>query len=92
MWDKSKKQWVDKNAENDNVVGAIGPPPKACELRPSVGNMSDHSSVQSQPSIPQSAMSNSIPGFQCNNLSFPNAPPNNNNIYKLQKSRGNTRK
>ena len=93
MWDENKKQWVDKNAESDGSVNNIKPPPMASELRSFPANVPDQNMAPSPymgSVVAQATSSNPAFGVQGNSV-LPNVIPqaSANNIYKLQKGRGN---
>ena len=98
MWDENKKQWVDKNADSDDVTSVIKPPPKASDLQTFSGNVNNPSLIRPDPTNfvsnagPPVSMetSNQTFGAPGRNLPMPNVvpPASSNNIYKLQKGRG----
>ncbi|XP_077284165.1 endoplasmic reticulum export factor secretory 16 [Arctopsyche grandis] len=79
VWDPEKKKWTNLDADEDEQVGQLAPPPKMPEILKHASNFT------SQNQMPPPAQQN----FPSSEMGMTPTPPaaNSGNIFKLQKSR-----
>lgn len=89
VWDPDKNRWVNLNADEDNAVSAIPPPPKASDLAPD--NIPIVSSAATAPNANSSYFPNPVRGNenvdQADGSSTTPLPSSGPNKYKMTRGK-----